>query len=61
MKSRRISCPEHNDAFNYRAENGRGEVLECSDIAPLLRRIAADAGRDNSEKWTIETIRSDAE
>ena len=42
MKLRRVMCPERDDLV-FRAENAsNGEVLECTDLAPLFRRMAAD-------------------
>lgn len=60
MKDRRVKVPEFNGII-YRAScQTTGEVLECTDLAPLFRNIAKsyeyrqDKVNRGKMKWTIE-------
>lgn len=54
MKERRIKCPEVQEGVRFRVMcTDTGEILECADIAILLRRITQGLDNGHSE-WKIE-------
>lgn len=54
MKDRRVKVPEIREGIRYRAMcSETGEVLECADLAVLLRRIAESLDRGVSQ-WSLE-------
>lgn len=46
MKRREIRCPEYEEGFVYRLASSDGEVSECGELAPLLRRLAERVTED---------------
>jgi hypothetical protein len=63
---RKIALPPIRDGIFYRLIASRGEnfdhvseVVECADLAMLLRRIGQDATLFATGKWRIEAVAND--